>query len=212
MKQHMNIEDVISRSLTPLHQDLIAEIVSDCKVQHLPGNTVILRAGQYVKVVPVVLKGLVKVFTQHEDRELLLYYIQPRESCIMSFSAGIENEKSRVFAVTEEDSLILMLPAGKVNGWTNRFPDINMLFFQQYNQRYSELLDTIHHVLFNRMDQRLYSYLKQKHTLTGMNPMKVSHRQIANELGTAREVISRVVKKLENEGKIIQHKNSIEIL
>ena len=88
----------------------------------------------------------------------------------------------------------------------------NTLFCQQFNLRYSELLDTIHHVLFDKMDKRLYDYLKKKILLTNKNPIKISHRQIATELGTAREVISRVMKKLENEGKLKQHTNSIELL
>ena len=130
----------------------------------------------------------------------------------MSFSASLKNEPSRVYAVTEEDTAAILLPVDKIEGWIRQFPDFNSIFFQQYNLRYSELLDTISHLLFNKMDQRLYDYLKKKHQMTGKNPIKISHRQIANDLGTAREVISRVMKKLEGEGKVKQHTSSIEIL
>ncbi|MEO0333704.1 MAG: Crp/Fnr family transcriptional regulator [Bacteroidota bacterium] len=202
----------ISRSLSSLNADLVSEIAASASTKDIPKDTEILREGQYVKVVPVVLKGLIRVFTSYEGKELLLYYIRPNESCIMSFSASLKNEPSKVFASTEEDTTALLLPADKVSNWTRQFPDINTLFFQQYNLRYSELLETINHLLFDKMDKRLYDYLTEKVSLTNKNPLKISHRQIANELGTAREVISRIMKKLEKEGKVEQGTNSIKIL
>ena len=202
----------IPKALAYLPPELIQEILDESSIKEFPGETEILREGQYVKVIPLVIEGLVKVFTRHEERELLLYYIKPNESCIMSFTAGLKNEPSAVFAQTEEETKILLLPVHKTGVWVKSFPDLNALFFQQFNLRYSELLDTIHHILFNKMDKRLYDYLKEKVQLTHKNPLKISHRQIAQELGTAREVISRVIKKLENEGKIKQHSSSIEIL
>ena len=201
----------IPKSLSHLHPDLVTEIETFSKTQEIPKDIEILREGQYVKVIPIVLDGLIKVFTRHDGKDLLLYYIRPNESCIMSFAASLKNEPSKVIAKTEEDTTALLLPVDQVAKWTKSFPDINTLFFQQYNLRYSELLDTIHHVLFDKMDKRLYDYLKEKTRLTSKNPLKISHRQIANELGTAREVVSRVMKKLENEGKVTQHSNSIEI-
>jgi CRP/FNR family transcriptional regulator len=175
-------------------------------------NTVLLREGQYVKVIPLVLEGLIKVYTQYQDKELLLYYIQPNESCVMSFGASLKNEPSKIFAVTEEPTKVLLLPVEKVGQWTRQFPDFNNLFFNQFNQRYSDLLETINQLLFDKMDKRLYDYLVAKVTITHKNPLKVSHRQIAAELGTAREVISRVMKKLETENKVIQQGTSIEVI
>lgn len=195
-----------------LNEDFLQEIAETSVIKEIPGNTTILRAGQYVKVIPVVIEGLIKVFSRYEDRDLLLYYIQPNESCIMSFAASLKNEPSRVFAVSEEATTAILLPVDKIDGWIRQFPDFNSVFYQQYNLRYSELLDTINHLLFNRMDQRLHDYLIRKQHLTGKNPIKISHRQIANDLGTAREVISRVMKKLEGEGKVKQRSNGIEIL
>jgi len=195
-----------------LKPDLISEIVKVSVLKEIPGNNTILRAGQYVKVIPIVTKGLIKVFSRYQDKDLLLYYIRPNESCIMSFAASLKNEASRVYAVTEEDTTAILLPVDKIDTWIRQFPDFNTVFFQQYNQRYTELLDTISHLLFNKMDQRLYDYLKRKYQLTSKNPIKISHRQIANDLGTAREVISRVMKKLEGEGKVKQHTSSVEII
>ncbi len=198
--------------LSHLNSDLVAEIMAVSTIKEVPKETEILRIGQYVKVIPFVLKGLIKVFSSYEDKELLLYYIRPNESCVMSFTAHLKNEPSRVFALTEEDTTILLLPVDKISQWTRRFPDINLLFFQQYNLRYSDLIDTINHVLFDKMDKRLYGYLQEKVSITKKNPLKISHRQIAGELGTAREVVSRVMKKLEVEGKVKQTGNYIELL
>lgn len=193
--------------------DLLAEIKKHSILKSLPENTEILREGQYIKVIPIVVNGLIKVFTRSEDKELLLYYIKPNESCIMSFSASLKNQPSKIFAITEEDTTALLLPVDKVIEWTRQFPDINAVFFQQFNLRYSELLDTINHLLFDQLDKRLYDYLAKKSQLTSSNPLKISHRQIASELGTAREVISRIMKKLEIEGKVKQNPNNmIEIM
>lgn len=202
----------LSKLITSLHPDLRAEIEAHAILQEIPQGTEILREGQYVKVIPLVLEGLIKVYSRHEDKELLLYYIKSQESCIMSFAAGMKNEPSKIFAVTEEDTRVLLLPTDKVAQWVRLFPDVNQLFFQQYNIRYTDLLATIHQLLFDRMDKRILDYLVNKSILTGRNPIKISHRQIAGELGTAREVVSRIMKKLENDGKIRQEANMIEIL
>lgn len=198
--------------LPGLSAELTQEIAENGKVMEIPAGAEILREGQYVKVIPIVITGLIKVFSRHEDKELLLYYIKPKESCIMSFAASLKNEPSSVFAITEEDSTVLVLPVEKVSKWIKQFPDINQLFFQQYNQRYVELLTTINHLLFNKLDVRVLNFLRERAELTNTNTLKISHRQIASELGTAREVISRIIKKLETEGLVKQHSSSIEIV
>jgi CRP/FNR family transcriptional regulator len=194
----------ILRKLGFLNNNTVDELLEHGEVKTISAGTEILREQQYVKVLPLVLDGLVKVFTRFGDREMLLYYIQPKQSCVMSLSAVLKNEPSRVFATTEEDSTILLIPYTKVEAWLRQFPDFNAMFYQQYDLRYSEMLDTIQHIMLNKMDRRLYDYLKQKTALTGNKPIKLSHAQIANELGTVREVVSRVIKKLETEGKLIQ--------
>lgn len=202
----------LPESLQRLSPEIRAEIEANALYKSLPAEMEILREGQYVKVIPIVVSGLIKVFSRHEEKELLLYYIRPNESCIMSFAASLRNQPSKVFAVTEEATEAMLLPVDKVAHWVAQYPDLNTLFFGQYNLRYSELLDTIHHVLFDRMDKRLLDYLTEKVALTGRNPLKVTHRQIANELGTAREVISRVMKRLETDGLVKQHGTSVEVV
>lgn len=208
----MNEIQKISKTLAFLGQELVGEIITHSTVKEIPDQTEILREGQYVKVIPIVLSGLVKVSTRYQDKELLLYYIQPNESCIMSFSAGMDNQPSRVTALTEEKSTILLIPVDQVSRWIRQFPNFNLLFYQQYNRRYADLIDTINHLLYDKLDKRIYDYLKGKVALTHRNPVRITHRQMAQELGTAREVVSRMLKKLEEEGKVKQLTTGVKIL
>jgi CRP/FNR family transcriptional regulator len=206
----MDIKE-IENNFSHFGQDLIKEMLESCVIKEFPKKTEIIREGQFVKVVPIVLKGLVKVFIGQDEKELLLYYIHPRETCIMSFSACLKNEKSKIFAITEEESNVLLIPSDKISRWVTDYPKINQLFYQQFDLRYAELIVTINHLLFDKLEKRLLDYLSEKISVTGKNPIKVTHKEIANDLGTAREVISRLIKKLEHLQKVKQHHDSIEI-
>lgn len=202
----------IEKYFSYLGKELADAILTISSVQGFPEATELVREGQYVKVVPLVVDGLVKVFTRKEDKELLLYYIQPRESCIMSFTASIRNEKSKIYAVTETATTLVLIPADKINNLVNQYPALNQLFYQQFDLRYTSLIETINALMYERLDKRLMDYLHDKKKVTGKNPIPISHKEIATDLGTAREVISRLVKKLELSNKLKQHQNSIEIL
>ena len=198
--------------LSFLKQDLLDDILIQSDVANIPKATEILREHQYIKVLPIVVEGLVKVYSRFDDKELLLYYIEPAQSCVMSFYAALKNTPSRVYAVTEEDSKILLIPVTLLPKWLNEYPEFNELFYNQFNLRYSELLDTISHLLLDKMDRRLYDHLKRKLELTGQTSIRISHVQLANELGTAREVITRVIKKLETDGLVAQNSGEIKII
>lgn len=115
-------------------------------------------------------------------------------------------------AVTEEATTLWLLPVAQLRQWVTEFPRINLLFFTQYNQRYAELIDTINALLFNRLDSRVYQYLKEKTRMKGELLLDLRHRQIAQDFGTAREVVTRVMKRLEQEGKIKQADGKILLL
>ena len=195
-----------------LGKDLLSELLKISVVKIFPANAELVREGQYIKYIPIVLEGLVKVCTQFEEKELLLYYMKPEQSCIMSFSSCINNDKSKIFAIMEEESTILLIPSDKIAKWVIDFPQINMLFYRQYDLRYSELIDTIHQMLYHKLDKRLLDYLSEKVKVTGKNPIKISHKEIANDLGTAREVVSRLVKKLERQNILKQFHDCIELI
>ncbi len=204
--------EIDTRLLSFLGPELLDLIHRESEIKHIPKGTEILREEQYVKVLPIVVEGLVKVYSRFEDRELLLYYIEPAQSCVMTFYASLKNTPSKVFAVTEEDSRILLIPVRYLPSWLKEYPEFNTLFYNQFNLRYTELLDTISHLLLDKMDKRLYDHLKRKMDLTQGEAIRMSHSQIANELGTAREVVTRVLKKLEVDEKVVQDANGIRII
>lgn len=200
------------QSLSFLKPGLADLILRESTIKEIEKGTEILREEQYVKVLPIVIEGLVKVYSKFDEKELLLYYIEPTQSCVMTFYAALKNTPSKVFAITEEDSKILLIPVRHLPIWLKEHPDFNELFYDQFNLRYSELLDTIGHLLVDKMDRRLYDHLVKKSDLSGNEAIKMSHNQIANELGTAREVVTRVLKKLELDGKVKQTPDGIRII
>jgi len=202
----------IEEYLKHLPEEFRKELTEFVVTSKFDKGTEILREGQYVKMIPIVLEGVVKVLTRKDERELLLYYIESGESCIMSFNAGFKNIPSKVFAVTETDVVLLLMPAEKVNQWIKIYPFLNELFYNLYDQRYDSLLDTINQLLYSKLDQRLYEYLLELSRKRNSKVINIRHREIASDLGTAREVISRVMKKLEIEGKIHQVTGGIEII
>jgi CRP/FNR family transcriptional regulator len=204
--------DLLRQKFAFLGPDLLDEILEHSQLQEIPKDTEILREGQYIKVIPLVIDGAIKVFTRFKEKELLLYYIRPDESCIMSFAASIKNEPSKVNAITELDTKAILLPISKIDSWFNKYPKLNLLFFSLYYKRYIDLLDTINQLLFNKLDERVLTHLQEKEEISGDQLVKTTHKQIANELGTAREVVSRVVKKLEKEDKLIQLSEGIKLL
>jgi len=176
----------------------------------LKAGSQILTEEQVVRVVPVVLNGLVKVITGNESRELLLYYVQPGESCVMTFTAGISGSPSKVSAFTESDSELLLIPVEKLKEVLIENPRLNEAFLESYHQRYDGLVETIQHLLFDKIDSRILDFLRERAALQADKTIRISHREIAQNIGTAREVVTRVMKKLEKEGKVIQSRDGIE--
>jgi len=200
------------KALPNLSSELLESIWRESDYASFPPKTELLREGQYVKVIPLVVKGSVKVLADFNEKELLLYHIQPSQSCAMSFSAVLHNSPSQIKAITDEDSDLLLMPSGSVNDWMKLYPEFNKMFFDQYQLRYSEMLQTIEGLLFGRMDQRLLNYLKTIADSHQGAAFKKTHREIAQDLGTAREVVSRVIKKLENEAYLEQKNGYIKLL
>jgi CRP/FNR family transcriptional regulator len=199
-------------SLAQFDDELIDAFEKEGILKSVPKDTELIRDGQYINSIPIVLNGMVKVFTKYHEREFLLYYIQPTESCVLSFIVSKKNEPSTFFAKTEEDSEILLLPAVKVQEWIKKYPKFNAMFFNLFNERYFDLIDTLNHVLFDRLDSRLYLYLKEKMDLHQTTILTISHKEIAYDMGTSREVITRILKKLEAESKVMQTSKGIQLL
>lgn len=148
--------------LSFLEPKLLDSIIDKSSVQEFEKGTGLLKEQEYVKVLPIVLDGLVKVYSSFDEKELLLYYIEPSQSCVVTFYAALTNRPSKVFATVEEKSKILLLPTRYLTDWIKEYPDFNTLFYHQYNLRYLELLNTIGHLLNDKMDKRLYDSSKKE--------------------------------------------------
>lgn len=173
----------------------------------------IVQENSHIRSIPLVAKGAVRVIRTEEDgREILLYYIKPGETCIMSFLGGIHHETSKVRAEVEEDAEIFFLPIDKVTEFIKEYPEWLDYIFRLYHKRFEELLEVINAVAFKKVDERLLLLLEKKVELTGSKLFAVTHEQLANELGTARVVVSRLLKQLEEDGKLRLGRNKIEML
>lgn len=194
-----------------LGDDFVDEFKDSTLFMEFPSKTELIKEGQFVKYIPIVLEGLVKVFTISDDKELLYYFIKSEQSCIMSFSCIFKDGISRVNAIAEEDTKIALIPTPQILKWIVTYPKINTVFYEQYEFRYTSMMEMVNQAIFHRLDKRLLEYLKTRTSATGKKIIKRSHKDIANDLGTAREVISRLLKKFENEGLISQNGDGIEV-
>ena len=189
--------------------DLLPVLLEHAQLATIPEKQEILREGQYVKVVPILLTGLVKVLSRGDTRDLLLYYIEPGESCIMSFMHGLQQRPSSVYAITEETSEVLLIPTTLLDELVRESAALNRLFHDLGNQRYLDLLSTINQVFFEDLEQRLLDHLTRLSQLRGTKALTIKHQQIAEDLGTAREVVSRTLKKLEARKLLHLEKNQV---
>lgn len=174
---------------------------------------IILNENAYIKEIPIVTSGSIRVMRTDEDgREILLYYIEAGESCIMSFLGGMHHDTSKVKAVAEEETEILFIPIDKVSLLIKEYPEWLDYIFRLYHKRFEELLDVVNAVAFKKMDERLLNFIKKKSELTKSHTLYVTHEQLANELGTARVVVSRLLKQLEDEKLVKLGRNKISLL
>ncbi|WP_140938671.1 Crp/Fnr family transcriptional regulator [Sphingobacterium lumbrici] len=174
---------------------------------------IILNENAHIRSIPIVTKGTLKVIRTEEDgREILLYYIKAGESCIMSFLGGLHNETSKVKAEVEDDAEILFLPIEKVSLFIKEYPQWLDYIFRLYHKRFEELLEIVNAIAFKKVDERMLALLNRKAELTGNKTLNITHEQLANELGTARVVVSRLLKQLEEIGKVKLGRNKITLV
>lgn len=186
------------------------EVQTNSQRKTLPAETVLVQSNSYIRSIPVVLSGSIRVMRQDEEgKEILLYYIKPGESCIMSFLAGIHEDTSKVRAIVEEDAEVLMIPIAKASEWIKIYPEWADFIFKLYHKRFEELLTVINAVAFQKLDDRIVELLKKKAGIYQSNEINITHQQLAEELGTTREVISRLLKQMEKRQMITLSRNKI---
>jgi CRP/FNR family transcriptional regulator len=171
---------------------------------------IILNENAYIRSIPIVKKGSLRIMrTDDEGKEILLYYIKPGETCIMSFLGGIHDDTSKIRAVAEEETEILLIPVDKISLLIKEYPEWLDYIFKLYHKRFEELLEVVNAIAFKKMDERILQSLREKKKLTGSSEINTTHQQLADELGTARVVVSRLLKQLETEGIVKLFRNKI---
>ena len=192
--------------------ELQGELISKGNLVTLNKGDVILRHGQYIKFLPIVIKGAIRVYQQKEDREILLYYVRAEETCTMSLAAAYFNNKSTSHGVAIEPSEALIFPASLIMEWQLKYPSWNKYVMRMFRSRYDQLIGSFEKVVFEHINVRVMEYLKQKSEIEGSGIVYLSHQNLANELGTTRVVVSRILKQFEREMKIELFRGAIKLL
>ena len=209
----INIDIINQRFPLFSEPELKQEIAEKGICKKIKKNESLLDVGSYIRSIPLVTNGKIKVFREDEEaNELLLYYLYPGEACAVSLVCTMGNKKSKVKAVALEDSEIVMIPVDLMEQFIRKYRSWYQFVIRTYNDRIDELLETIDSIAFHKMDERLIEYLEKATDATESNIIKGTHQTIAYELNTSREVVSRLLKQLEKKGLVKLSRNQIELI
>lgn len=192
---------------------LLAELEQKSMIMEVKSGDILLNVGQTIRAMPLLASGVVKVSRITDDgQELLLYYVKEGESCAMTFNCCMLAQTSVIKGTAEEDSVLLCVPVNLMEEWMAKYPSWKKYVMSTLLNRFTELIRAIDDVAFKKMDERLLSYLKEKSKVTGSTVLNLTHQQIGEDLGTNRVVISRLLKKMENDKKLLIYNKQIKLL
>jgi CRP/FNR family transcriptional regulator len=196
-----------------LEKALLDEIVHAGEQRHFAAQQLLMRKGQYIRNTMLILSGLLKVYREDEEgNEFFIYYLRPGEACALSLVCAARQEASPVLVKTDMDTEVIMIPIDLMAEWMSKYKSWYRFVIETYRDRFDELLQTIDSVAFRSMDERLSAYLNKAKEVQGINIIDISHQQIAQELNSSREVISRLLKKMEQRGLVKLHRNAVELI
>ncbi len=213
-KKPLNSIDQLTDAFGYLFEKELIEEIDKIGTWHAaPAQTTFIDVGQKLPGMPLLLEGSLKVMREDEKGdELLLYYIESGDTCAMTLTCCMGNALSQIRAVVEEDARLVMVPTAKMEEWIVKYRTWRSFVLNSYNNRMNEMLNAIDALAFKKLDERLWMYLTDKVKVTSNTMLSLTHNDIADELNSSRVVISRLLKQLENQGKIKMHRNSIEVL
>ncbi|WP_142783484.1 Crp/Fnr family transcriptional regulator [Changchengzhania lutea] len=196
-----------------LDNSIIKDISENGIIQIFLKNDIVIDIDQELKFIPLLLNGSIKILREDQNgNELLIYFLESGETCTMSLTCCMETSKSKIRAVAEKSSTLVMIPVENMQLWFEGNSSWRNFILESYQKRFDEMLETIDTLAFMKMDARLYKYLKNKTVMHDSNMIKIKHQDISEDLHTSRVVISRLLKTLENEGKIVLSRNKIKVL
>jgi len=192
---------------------LINEILQVGTYKEVSAGAKLMEIGSYVKGMPLLVSGAIKVLREDKNGdELLLYYLEKGDTCSMTMTCCLGQTKSEIRAIAETDTKLIMVPIEKMEIWTAKYKSWRSFVFDSYHNRLNEMFRTLDSIAFDKMDERLLNYLKEKVRINNENVIHNTHQEIAYELHSSRVVISRLLKKLENNGRIQLYRNYIEVI
>lgn len=192
---------------------LMRRLAAENETKVLPPGQVLVDFHKYIRSIPVIVRGHVKVIGEDDDgNEILLYYLRPGESCVMSILGAMNGSASRVRAVTVEETEVIFIRPERAATLIRESPAWAEFIFKLYQTRYEELLEAVTKVNFKKLDDRIMDLLEEKSRLFKTRLLTVTHQEIADEIGSPREAISRVLKKLEREGAVKLFRGKIELV
>lgn len=207
------MNDLKKKFSSIFENDLINEIIAVGEIRSLKEGDVIMDYGKSIHFMPIILSGTIRVMRKdEEDREIILYYLSNNESCAMAYACCMEAKRSEIKAIAEDNVELITIPHNKLDEWLFKYPSWKSYVFSSFTHRFNELLKSLESVAFHKLDERLVNYLKNKSKVSGKSSILLSHNQIAEEMGTSRVVISRLLKQLENDKKLILYRNEIKLL
>lgn len=193
--------------------ELVAVLEEQAVEKSFKAGEVIMRTGQYIKSTVLVLEGRIKIYRENEDGgEFFMYFLGPGEACAVSMICAFQSETSEIMAQAEEDTEVLMIPIHLMDDLMNKYKTWYQFVIRTYRSRFDELLSVVDNIAFRNMDERLEFYLKRYAAKSGKKLIEISHQQIADDLNSSREVISRLLKKMEQRNLVRLNRNMIELV
>lgn len=209
----MNLTETLHEQFPAFDEALLDSITSEGSFKSFEAGAELMRPGQFIRSTMLVLDGLIKVYREDEEgNEFFMYYLQPGQACAISLICAMGRETSKISAKTVMPTDVLLIPVNKMDEWMSQYKNWNHFVLQTYRNRFDELLQTLDSIAFRNMDERLEFYLRRHSKTMQSKWINLTHQQIASELNSSREVITRLLKKLSEQGKIKLHRNAIELV
>ncbi|WP_396184729.1 Crp/Fnr family transcriptional regulator [Flavobacterium sp.] len=208
------MKELIIKTYGYIFEDkLIEEIVETSLLRDFKEGDILIDFGDSIRKMPLLISGAIKILREDFDEgELLLYFIEKGDTCAMTMACCLGETKSEIRAMAETKGTVVMIPINKMEKWLGKYKSWRNFVFNSYNNRLKEMLSAIDNLAFMNMDERLLKYLIEKVKINNSNEIHNTHQEIAYDLHTSRVVISRLLKALENKGKIKLNRSSIILL
>ncbi|MCI9845519.1 Crp/Fnr family transcriptional regulator [Flavobacterium pectinovorum] len=207
------MQNTLKQIFPNFSNELLSAIEENASEQNFEAGTILMRTGQYIKNTVLILEGKIKIYREGEDGgEFLMYYLHPGQACAISMICTARSEKSQIMAKVVEDVSVMMIPLPLMEKWMMEHRSWYEFVIETYRNRFEEILEVVDNIAFRSTDERLEFYLKRHSKACGCTEVKLSHQEIATELNTSREVVSRLLKKMEQRGLVKLNRNHIELL